>query len=633
MSNRFKRTCCGLLFGILALIGHVYAQTTNLSGVINTYAQVTGVNVATNAVTANPVTGFAIGDTVLIIQMQGATIDETNSAAFGNVTSMGNAGNYELAVICDIDGNDVVFDAQLSRTYSSSSTAGVQLVSYPNYGNVLINGTINALPWNGSTGGVVAFKSSGTVTFAANINLSQAGFAGGSPSVNGGACGSFGNFFLASGSLDGGYKGEGIADIILAKEQGKGKQATGGGGGNGHNCGGGGGSNFGAGGNGGNKSSGCSILNSNNPGIGGVSMSAQYAANRVFLGSGGGGGQQNNAGGTAGGRGGGLALIEAATINGSGFSILATGGTPPNISINEDGGGGGGAGGTVLLKAASFSSPITVDVRGGNGGNTFTVGTRNLGPGGGGGGGLLWLSTGSLDPNITLQNAAGTAGISQACACVHGATNGAAGGFMTGLSLPMSLTDFTGCNLELLPISFASILADRVDDAVQVSWSAYSSTGIDYFEVERSQDGLAFGPIGRINADAHGAGDYSLMDLSPAIGNNFYRIRAVGLAGDYSISETRMVAFALDKVTLISIFPNPVTAQQALNIEIASPTDAIAALEVFDMLGKVKWAGTIDLKAGQNTTHIRVPELPTGIYFLRVNADKHGEFVKMVKVH
>ena len=56
------------------------------------------------------VSGLAYGNTVLIIQMKGAAINTTaTSSAFGDVTSLNYAGNYEVATICSVSNDSVYF--------------------------------------------------------------------------------------------------------------------------------------------------------------------------------------------------------------------------------------------------------------------------------------------------------------------------------------------------------------------------------------------------------------------------------------------------------------------------------------------------------------------------------------------
>src|SRR5689334_15364066 len=100
------------------------AQTTNISGVINTYTKVTAINNAcscpsTNCatVTVSSAAGFAANDVVLIIQMKGARADSSNTASHGTILNLYDAGNYEFDSIASIASNVITLKMPLRNTY------------------------------------------------------------------------------------------------------------------------------------------------------------------------------------------------------------------------------------------------------------------------------------------------------------------------------------------------------------------------------------------------------------------------------------------------------------------------------------------------------------------------------------
>src|SRR6476661_5929205 len=99
--NRYPtRWLTALLFVILLKAEPLHAQ--NISGVVNSYYKVTAINAATSTLTLSSTAGLAPGMKVVIMQMKGATIDITNTANFGNITGINNAGNYEVNTICSV---------------------------------------------------------------------------------------------------------------------------------------------------------------------------------------------------------------------------------------------------------------------------------------------------------------------------------------------------------------------------------------------------------------------------------------------------------------------------------------------------------------------------------------------------
>src|SRR5262249_1051889 len=146
-------------------------------------------------------------------------------------------------------------------------------------------------------------------------------------------------------------------------------------------------------------------------------------------GGGGGGGSRNNSDAdnqaSAGAPGGGIILFRAGSLTGT--ATLTANGANAYAGTLNDAGGGGGAGGTVVvLSAAGGEGGLTVQARGGTGGNAWTAQAFSLaqrhGPGGGGGGGTVYLS-GAASISVT----GGLNGITLNPGVAYGATAGTAG--------------------------------------------------------------------------------------------------------------------------------------------------------------------------------------------------------------
>lgn len=395
------------IFLLLAVynLSSLHAQTS-ISGIINDYTPASGVT-CSNSILVADAAPFGPGDKVLIVQMKGASIDLTNTASFGNISDYGNAGRYEINEVASVSTGELFLTYSIENSYDFDNY--VQVVRIPVYGDVLIDSTLTCAAWNGSTGGILALISEGTITLQADIHTDEKGFRGGDDMNYSDSCPfglSWNGYRTDTESGDGAVKGEGIAEVGDDLRAGRGKLANGGGGGNDHNAGGGGGSQGGAGGVGGERVE--SLFSCPGPGTGqsGVVPDHSNAANRIFPGGGGGAGHGNNGNSQAGGHGGGIIFISAATLDGNGFTISANGQNGP--SINGDGGSGGGAGGALLLDIGGIASDFQVELKGGNGSNVS--GNACTGPGGGGGGGVLRHTGTTLPAGIFSDLAGGTAG-------------------------------------------------------------------------------------------------------------------------------------------------------------------------------------------------------------------------------
>ncbi|MFT5859634.1 MAG: hypothetical protein ACI865_001738 [Flavobacteriaceae bacterium] len=626
---------------LLCLLSSINFAQTNISGVINQYTAVTAVDYPNNAVTVAYSAAFSVGDQVLLLQTQGATINETDAAMFGSITSYGDAGNYEILIICDIVGNVVTFDAVLLNTYTA--TGSVQLITMPRYTDATISGgDLTANAWDGTTGGVLVFEVSGTLDFGTqNIDVRDLGFRGGASINADGSC----NFILdatyyqAAGNASArAFKGEGITAFIVNKEAGRGPQANGGGGGNNHNGGGGGGANYGLGGRGGQRIKRSTFTCGSEIGVSSKSLASGYGVNKIFLGGGGGAGQGNNAitiYGT-GENGAGLVIIRATTVTANGQSILADGSTVPG-NADSDGGGAGGAGGTVLLDVTTFSNVLNVSVTGGNGASIDNFGTSNCnGPGGGGGGGVVWTSGGTTPTNLNATLTAGLNGITAVTGqtnCTVGSANsalpGALGSELQSLTLNESNTTYAGC--LLLPIQLHEFSGKYdVNFGVLLNWSTLSENNNDYFTIKRSSNGSDYAHLATVNGKGNSTTQhhYYTLDPSPETGMNYYRLSQTDFDGHDVYLGTVALNVQREFEGLI-IAPNPVYGITEVQFTNSSATEV--SVQIFKISGEQVYQEYFMAQVGENKVHFDATALSSGIYYLIVSGEKQAKRVKFVK--
>lgn len=426
---------------------------------------------------------LSAGDLIMIIQMQGASINTSNSSNYGAITNYNNVGLYEFRCVASVpNSSSIMVTVPLSNSYSASGHT--QIVRIPRYTSFSLpaGNSIRPAAWNGNTGGVTVIEVEGNATINGSINATGMGFRGGAFENNTQAASSNVTIFFSSNDADGGNKGESIAGYeteynALGGRFGRGAPANGGGGGNSHNAGGGGGANAGnvSGWNGlGNpdnsglswaaawnlEGGSFSLNTSSGGGRGGYTYGANnqnaitlapgnaswggnsrrntggyggrplnYSSGRIFLGGGGGAGDGNNNAATGGAAGGGIVFIICyGNISGTG-TIISNGANAANTNASHnDAPGGGGGGGTIILSASgTIASTLTLNANGGNGGNQLIANNESEGPGGGGGGGYIAVSGGTPARTAT----GGLNGTTNSTALTefrpNGATRGGAG--------------------------------------------------------------------------------------------------------------------------------------------------------------------------------------------------------------
>ena len=472
-----------------------------LTGVVNAYyppnngtlaAGSTSVTIGA-AAAGGAQTAIAAGDLLLVIQMQDAAINSTNTGAYGDgspgdpaqgSTSLNNSGKFEFVTATNAvptTGGTLNFRGTgptngLLNTYTSAvatATQGqrrYQVVRVPQYTSATLSSTLTAMAWNGTTGGVLVLDVASQLTLGGTVSLNAMGFRGGAGRQLAGGSGAATDYVTLSTNATNGSKGEGIAgtqryvvnaaltNLTNTGTEGlpngtysRGAPGNAGGGGtdanpaaNDQNSGGGGGGNGGAGGQGGFGWNSAGIVG----GFGGAAFPS--TTSELVLGGGGGAGTTNN--GTAdptnanpaginssGAAGGGIVIIHAGAVTGVG-TISANGQAALNVA--QDGGGGGGAGGSVrILTSSGGLAGLTVTSNGGKGGNTWSTqapgtpfpGNRH-GPGGGGGGGAILLSGVPASASV----AGGLPGTSTTATDAYGATVGAPGVTNTTFGIPQT---------------------------------------------------------------------------------------------------------------------------------------------------------------------------------------------------
>jgi len=435
--------------------------------VINAYTEILGLDICKNEITVMEPSFYGVSDTIMIIQMKGAVIDTSNTAAFGTIIDYKNAGNYEMNYVSAIIGNKITLKNMLTRQYDVPDGV-VQLIRVPYIKKTNHNGEYTCMPWDGTKGGVLVLNGQ-TVNLLDDIVVTGGGFRSGE-FLNSTSSVCFENKYSYPASNGAAaQKGESIASLSQNISSGKGSPAAGGGGGLAHNSGGGGGGNAGMGGFGGYQSDSCGNATFDNRGIGGKNLTYSSSINKIFLGSGGGAGhaEEVSSGAFFDGRGGGIAIIIANTLNSNTLSIISDGGDGRicNIANCNDGMGGAGAGGTVLLFVNQITDNVSIETKGGKGADVYgsIIPGGRTGPGGGGGGGVFFLNRNALPGNVSVVNTGGSNGVIIADANnPWGATSGTDGLTLLDLPNPFDNTLFKP-NIDSVRINFTKVNCNNFD--------------------------------------------------------------------------------------------------------------------------------------------------------------------------
>ena len=137
--------------------------------------------------------------------------------------------------------------------------------------------------------------------------------------------------------------------------------------------------------------------------------------------------------------------------------------------------------------------------------------------------------------------------------------------------------------LRPLPVTFVDVKASKQKEQINVNWKVENEINIREYAVEKSANGVNFIKVGTVTAS--GLSEYAFVDASPFAGNNFYRIRSVGILGEISYSKIVKVSFEAEP--MISIFPNPIKSDRKSTISFKNVVAGSYTLKLTNNLGQV----------------------------------------------
>jgi len=169
-----------------------------------------------------------------------------------------------------------------------------------------------------------------------------------------------------------------------------------------------------------------------------------------------------------------------------------------------------------------------------------------------------------------------------------------------------------------LPVEMTHFNGTEDDCEVLLSWATASENDLSHYEIQKSQDGISFSTIERMDA-LGGEGVYTEYDYTdPQITTtNYYRLKMVDIDGQIEYSDIFTVqADCAGGVTVSDVFPNPAVSE-AVSIKFNSDFDHEAArVVVRDMLGRTMLEVPITVFEGANLITIDPRRLPAATYFL-----------------
>ena len=242
----------------------------------------------------------------------------------------------------------------------------------------------------------------------------------------------------------------------------------------------------------------------------------------------------------------------------------------------------------------------------------------------GGGSGTVDFTTSGNTGSGTVTQAGLTGGTLSIRVCVDTNTNGG--------TPPTEFTTLdnvnvpeTGVTVQELPVTWGELSLKNSDRSNTVYWTTHSETNNQYFEVERSSDGLSWTTLGKVNSTNHtsvSTSMYQYDDNTPLSATSYYRVKQVDFDGRFAYSKLLTSRRAISY--LKAVFPNPFTDNLTITFDQDSKPSG-HTVTLYDAMGHIVLQQMPHSTSDQLT--ITTQGLPAGLYFV----DNGTSMLKVLK--
>ena len=189
-----------------------------------------------------------------------------------------------------------------------------------------------------------------------------------------------------------------------------------------------------------------------------------------------------------------------------------------------------------------------------------------------------------------------------------------------------------------LPVTLLNFNGELINDHAVLHWSTTDEINNKGFDVERSKDGVNFSKIGFVEAKGNSTSIsyYSFTDINFKKPVSYYRLKQIDIDGNFKYSRVIKINASNANTYQLVIAPNPSSYQTTISFSLPQPEKV--SLKVFDLSGRLitvlvngnMQAGNHEVKWKLNDANGK--PVPTGVYFLRMEADNYSETKKLIVI-
>jgi hypothetical protein len=178
----------------------------------------------------------------------------------------------------------------------------------------------------------------------------------------------------------------------------------------------------------------------------------------------------------------------------------------------------------------------------------------------------------------------------------------------------------------VLPITLSKFEYVLKGNAVSLSWQTATEINSNYFNIERSVDGIKFESLGKLKTIGNSttSKDYSFLDNKPNYINQ-YRLKLVDIDGKSTYSKILFVKVM--QASPIKVIENPV--KENLQLQLSVEATKIKSIILFDFMGRQLKT----IKPFSGFKSVNISNLAAGKYLVQlITTDEQGYNIPFIKV-
>lgn len=185
------------------------------------------------------------------------------------------------------------------------------------------------------------------------------------------------------------------------------------------------------------------------------------------------------------------------------------------------------------------------------------------------------------------------------------------------------------CNIIILPVQLKDYYLNHNDEFCDVIWETSSERNVDYFEIQKSTDGINYEHFANVSANGNTtkANKYSVRDKEPNIdGVTYYKLKVFDKGNSVSQGDQiRTLTIKENAVPKLKVQPNPSSSY----LDIYLPPvfmNRNLTLQIFDNSGTQVYTTSL-FQSTSAAYNLNTAELKNGLYSVLI-FDENGSSVK-----